>query len=245
VALVNRKFNERYRPRIGSRLRVKFWNGHMKPWSEFEVVGVVSDARNRGIESEPEPEIYLSTLQVPMDGAHYFARTALSASSLAEGFRRAVWSEDPALEKVTPRPFANDVDRELEPRRLAVWLIGIFAGLALTLATAGLGASISAWVSESLREIGIRSALGETSGGIVRRVVLRSLRMSALGMLAAVPGTFAALALFRNQIPGVGEMRVSSVLVVMAAGCASALAASAVPAWRAARLNPMEVLRRG
>jgi predicted permease len=245
VALVNRKFLDRYQQLVGSRLRVKFWDGQMKPWSEYEVIGVVSDARNRDIERDPEPEIYLSALQVPLDGPHYFVRTSLPASSLVEAFRRAVWSEDPALERVTPQPFARYVEKELESRRLAIWLIGIFASLALTLATAGLGASISSWVTESLREIGIRSALGETQGGIVRRVVRRSLRISALGILAAIPATFATLAVFRNQISGVGNARIAPLAGVATIGILAALVASAIPAYRAARLNPMDVLRRG
>jgi putative ABC transport system permease protein len=245
VALVNRKFSELYQQRVGALIRVKFWNGHMKPWNQFEVVGIVSDARNRDLEHEPEPGIYLSALQIPLDGAFYFVRTSLPASAISGGFRNAVWTEDPNLQKVSPRPLAPYVEKELESRRLAAWLIGVFAALAVLLATAGLGAGVSAWVTESQKEIGIRSALGEPAAGIAARVVLRSLRLSGLGMLAAVPLTLATVAGFRNQIAGIGKLRPGLVLIVVAVGCAVALLASLAPSWRAARLNPMDVLRRG
>ncbi len=244
AALINRRFADFYGQSPGARLKVKFWNGHMQPWTEFEIVGVVSDARNRDLDLDPEPEIYLSAFQIPLDGAMYFVRTPLPASSLTAAFRQAVWSEDPNLERMNVRPFAPWVERDLESRRPAIWLIGIFAGLALALATAGLGAGISAWVTESLPEIGIRSALGETSYNIGRRVLARSLRIAAAGMLIAIPGTYAALALLRSRVSGIGEVRMASIAAVAALIGAAALAASAIPAYRAARLNPMDVLRR-
>jgi predicted permease len=244
VALVNRTFTQRYAEGIGARLRVGFWNGNMKPWTEFEVVGVVADARNRDIDQSPEPAIYLSSLQVPLEGFHYFVLTSLPASRLTQAFRQAVWSEDPNLQRVTPRPLAPYVERNLESRRLALWLIGVFAGLGLLLAVTGLGASISAWVTESRTEIGIRSALGEPSSSIVRRVVARSMRIAGAGLLAAIPGTLAAVGLLRNQVPGIGDLRVAPVCVVAALVAAAALLASVLPAQRASRLNPMDVLRR-
>jgi predicted permease len=243
VALVNRKFTERYGEGIGARLRVGFWNGNMKPWTEFEVVGVVADARNRDIDLGPEPAIYLSALQVPMEGFLYFVRTSLPASNLTQAFRQAVWSEDPNLQRVTPRPLAPYIERNLESRRLAVWLIGFFAGLGLLLATTGLGASMSAWVTESRAEIGIRSALGEPSSSIVRRVLARSMRIAGAGMLAAIPGTFAAVSVLRNQIPGIGDLRATPACIVAAFVAIAAVLASVIPAQRAARLNPMDVLR--
>ena len=244
VALVNRKFTQRYGEGIGSRLRVGFWNGNMKPWTEFEVVGVVADARNRDIDQRPEPAIYLSALQVPMEGFFYFVRTPLPASSLTEAFRQAVWSEDPNLQRVTARPLAPYVERNLESRRLSLWLIGVFAGLGLLLAITGLGASISAWVTESRTEIGIRSALGEPAYVLVHRVVARSMRIAGAGMLAAIPGTFAAIGVLRNQVPGIGDLHLAPVCVVATIVAAAALLASVMPAQRAARLNPMDVLRR-
>src|SRR5260370_14069589 len=68
VALVNRKFTERYGEGIRAPLQVGFLNRNMKPLTEFEVVGVVADARNAGIDQRPEPAIYLSALPVPLEG---------------------------------------------------------------------------------------------------------------------------------------------------------------------------------
>ncbi|HWB99599.1 MAG TPA: ABC transporter permease, partial [Bryobacteraceae bacterium] len=235
AAVVNRAFARRYfgtGEGVGARMKVGFWNGRMKPWSEFQIVGVVADARNRSLDSAPEPAIYLSSRQVPLEGFQYFVRTRLPAASLAEGFRAAVWRVDPALERIHPRPLAPYVEAGLEQRKLAVWLIGLFGSVALLVAAAGLAAAMSALVSASKKEIAIRAALGETPGRAVARVLIRAVRLAAAGA-----GAGAAAAML---------MRPASVLPACCAGAlvlVVALLASATPARRAASMDAMESLR--
>ena len=162
ACILTLKFVECYGSGVGARLRVGFWNGHMRPWPEAVVVGEIADARNLGVDRAPEPAIYLSSLQVPMEGFFYFVRTALPAAGLTSQFRQAVWSEDGRLERVTPRPLAPYVEHDLESRRATLWLLGASSALALAVASAGLAAGAGAWVTETQTSLGIRMALGET-----------------------------------------------------------------------------------
>jgi hypothetical protein len=243
VALVNRKFVERYGSGVGARLRVGFWNGHMRPWPEVLVIGEVADARNLGIGRAPEPAIYLSSLQVPMEGFFYFVRTPLGASSLTSQFRQAVWSEDPHLERVTPRPLAPFVERELKSRRAALWLLAVFSALALAVTSAGLAAGVGAWVTESQTALGIRMALGETSGGILRRVLAAAWRTAGAGLLLSLPASFSLSALLRAWQPGFAPVPWPACLASAGLILASVTLAALPAAWRAARLDPADLLR--
>lgn len=235
VAVVNRAFARRYLETgegLGTRMKVEFWNGRMKPWSEFQIIGIVADARNRSLDSAPEPAIYLSSGQVPLEGFQYFVRTPLPSASLAEGFRAAVWRVDPVLERVHPRPLAPYVEAGLERRKLAVWLIGLFGSVALLAAAAGLGAAMSALVSASKKEIAIRAALGETPGRAVARVLIRAGWLAVAGAGAGV--TAAMLTPLASVLPAC----CAGALVLFVA-----LLASATPARRAASMDAMESLR--
>jgi predicted permease len=244
VAVINRRFTSRYGRGVGDRLRVAFWNGNMRPWSEFQIVGMVADAHNRTIEGDPEPAIYLSSLQVPLEGFFYFARTTRSTADLTSDFRRAVWGVDANLESIRPRPLEAYVEQGLESHRVTVWLMGAFASVAWVLAAAGMGAGVSAWVSESEREIGVRAALGESPRSLFGRVLGRGARLAAAGLTIGIPCALAGARLLRNQIPGMGSERIGPVLVTAAWIVITGIAASALPAFRAARLDPIRALRR-
>jgi predicted permease len=242
VALVNHAFTDRHRAGTGARLRIGWASDTVKSGSEFEIIGVVGDTQNRALDAPPEPAIFLSTLQFPLDGCLYFVKTGLPASTVAESIRQAVWSEDPKLERVNVRPFAPYVERGLESRRLAIWLCGCFGLVALLLAATGLYASISTWVTESRREIAIRAALGERSGQTAWRVVAKCLRLAAVGGLCGVAGSFALESLLRSEIDGFSSLGVVPLVVTgLTIGCAT-LVASAMPAYLAARGNPAELL---
>jgi putative ABC transport system permease protein len=243
VALVNHKFVEHYGSGVGARLRVGFWNGHMRPWPEVTVVGEVADAHNLGIDRPPEPAIYLSSLQVPMEGFLYFVRTPLGASSLAPQFRQAVWCEDPRLERITPRPLAPYAERGLESRRAALWLLAGFSVLAMAVASAGLAAGVGAWVTESQTALGIRMALGEPRAGILGLVLAAAWRIAAAGWLLSLPGSFWLSALLRAWQPGFERFPWPACLASSGSILASVTLAALPAAWRAARLNPATLLR--
>ncbi len=245
-AMINQSFARRFLPDgVGSILRLGFWNGQMKPWSEFQVIGVVGDTRNRSLDAAAEPAIYLSSLQVPSEGFLYMAKTSRDAASLEKEFRDAVWSVDRNIEEIHPRPLERHVEGGLQERRLIVWILGGFAAISLLLAAAGLAATLAASVTESRREIGIRAALGEAPAGAIFRVIRGAGRMTLFGLMAGVTGTAVATQLLKSLIPGVSPL---DPIVLSGAGillAVAALLAAASPAWRAARADPMECLREG
>ncbi len=244
VVLVNQSFVSQHlkgREAVGSRLRLGFYNGFaMKPWSEFEIVGVMADTRSRAVDKQPEPMVVLSSLQVAMEGFVYYVRTALPPG---HAIRDAVWSIDRNLQAVHTVPLAGRRDQGMENRRLSLWLLSAFAVVTLLLAGVGLSAAAAASVAESRKEIGIRCALGSTAAQTAMRVVRRTAALTVLGFALGIGALAAASSLWRSQLYGVAPLDPLAlcavvVLLLLAVGTAAAL-----PAWRAARVDPAETLR--
>jgi predicted permease len=247
VVVVNQSFARRYLDPVDPLkrgMRVQFYNGvSMRPWSHYRVIGIVADSRGVSIYQPPAPEIYLSSLQVPIEGGDYFLDTTRPASSLAEGLPAAIWRIDSALQKVEPMQLQLYLQDGFSSRRASLDLSLGFAGIALLLAAIGLGAGISAAVSESTMEIGIRSALGESRRSIAARVVRLAIMRTLLGTGC---GVAAALVLSRVATLSVDpQLRVDvwvlPAVVVLMLGIA--VVVSIAPARRALGISPMEALR--
>ncbi len=247
VALVNRAFAARFlvgRQPVGTRLRLSFYNGFtMKPWSEFEIVGVMGDTRSRSADRNPEPMVALSAHQVPMEGFVYYVRSPRPAHVLASEIRDAVWSVDRNLQAVNPVPLEQRRDQSLVERKVHLWVLGAFALMALLLAGIGLGASAAAAVAESRREIGIRSALGAAPARIAAAVLGKLAVVAALGLVLGLAGMVAASGIWRSQVYGVAPLDPVAIAAVIAVLALVIAAAGFVPAWRATRVDPVEVLR--
>jgi len=248
VVLANETFVQRYlegRDPLGATLRLAFWNGHgdMKPWSTFELVGVVGDTRNRGLIAEPEPGLYLSALQVPLEGFLYFARTNRTAGSLAHEFQEAVWSVDPGIQRVTPQPLARYVESELRTHRLVSVLLGCLTAIALLLVTAGMGAGLVLWVVESRKEFGIRAAVGAAPSRLVLHVLSRAAWTTALGLSIGIACTAALNRYVASLLPGLARLDPFTVGIVTAAFLVIAGVAACSPALRAAKTDPVHLLR--
>ncbi len=155
VAIVNQAFARRFlspSDPLGRGLRLSFYNGvSMKPWSHFDLIGIVADSRNSGLDHQPEPEVYTSTQQVPLEGGLYFLATPRKASSLSKELPAAIWRIDPLIQKVGPMPLQQLIGEGYAEKRVLSFLLLAFSFTALLLAALGLGASISAAVTESTR----------------------------------------------------------------------------------------------
>ena len=148
------------------------------------VVGVVADVRHSALEEASGPEMYLAMRQTADYAAmHLVVRTALSPDSLAEGIRTALRPLDPNLPVRDFQTFQELVDKAISPRRALLLLLGGFAVFALFLASLGIYAVISYSVSQRVQEIGIRIALGASSGDVQSRIVLRTLCLAGLGLV--------------------------------------------------------------
>ena len=195
VAVVNEAFAKKYLEQVDpfrKGMIVSFYNGvSMKPWSHYDILGIVADSRNRALDREPEPEIYASTLQVPLEGGDYFLETKRDAASLVNELPAAVWQVDPEIQKVEPMTLQSYIQEGFTDRRLTFAIFLGFAAIALLLASTGLASSISAAVSESTKEIGIRSALGESRTSVSFRILRSSLLKTMIGTAVGIVGSLA------------------------------------------------------
>ena len=246
-AIVNQSFARRYLD-AGDPwkrgMRVQFYNGFaMQPWSHFNIIGIVADSRSVNIDQPPAPELYLSTQQVAIEGGTYFLDTTRPASSFATELPAAIWRIDSTLQKVEPMPLQLYLDDGFSSRSASLAASLGFAGMALLLAALGLGAGISAAVSESTREIGIRSALGESRQSIAARVLRLALTRTLLGTACGVMGALAlshiASLSLDPQLPF--DFGVLPPVALLMASIAALV--SIAPARRALRISPVEALR--
>jgi len=208
-----------------------------------EIVGVAAEARYFGVRDGSRDALYLPYDQAPTSSVFVVLHSTRAASALAGEIRATVEALDPALAVAAIRPMGDLVADALGPERFVTLLLGIFAVVALALAVVGLYGVVSYGVSQRLREMGVRVALG-AEGGDIRALVLRqSLTLVAVGLAVGVVGGLSIARLLDNLLFGVSASdpwTYGSVALVLTA---VAVAASALPARRAARVDPIRVLR--
>jgi ABC-type antimicrobial peptide transport system permease subunit len=170
-------------------------------------------------------------------------RTALPPDSLAEGIRTALRPIDPNLPVHDFQTFQELVEKAVSPRRALLLLLGGFAGFALVLASLGIYAVISYSVNQRVQEIGIRMALGATSGDLQSRIVLRTLGLTALGLLLGLVASRALSRGLGSLLYGVtaGDPATFTGIAMLLIGVAAL--AGYIPAWKASRIDPMTALR--
>ena len=211
--------------------------------AEIEVVGVVADVKHFGLREEAPPVAYLSQELIPRRGMTFVLHTAGNPLAVVAGVRQTLADMDPD-QPISEIATADRVlsDSVAEPRFFAV-LLGVFALLALVLASLGIYGVISYQVGQRTREIGIRIALGAGRGDALRLVLHGGMTPAVLG---TVIGLGAALALTRVMgalLFEVGSADLPTYLGVAAALLLVAGAACVVPAMRATRIDPVGALR--
>jgi predicted permease len=244
VCVVNEAFVRRHFP-DGRALERRV---HFSEESYATIVGVVGDTRQAGLDREPMPE--LTTSYADRRNAGYFlfdtvlvVRTSLPPASLTPAVRAAVHAVDPAQPIHTVRTLGEVVHESLGERRFHLLLFAAFAAVAVALAGTGLYALISYLVAQRTREVGVRMALGATAGEIARWVMRDGLALAGAGVVVGLGGGWAASRLVASQLVGVHPLDAATWGAVIAFLVLVALAASYAPAARAARVDPIQVLR--
>ena len=247
AAIVNQAMARHFWPgqdAIGKRITT--WTAPNPPASAWmTIVGVAADVRNVGLTSEPDSQIYTSFRQslLSPQTAAVVLRTRLDPLALASAVRAEIHrvnSHQPVADVKTMSQLVAD---SLARPRIYTLLLGVFGGLALTLAAAGIFSVISWTVSQSRREIGIRMALGaapgQVMGPLMRRALAETLAGAAVG-LAVAPALSGILKSQLYQVSPADPATLIAAPLVLA--CAAALA-SYIPARRALRADPMAALR--
>jgi putative ABC transport system permease protein len=224
---------------VGKRLKL---SGSKEPWRT--VVGVVKDIRERGLLLEMKPAVYLPVNQVNRPGADYLiVRTAQDPASVINALRSAVWAVDSERPVAFIRTMDQLMEQNVADRTRPMTLLGIFAGLALVLASIGVYGVLAYSVAQRTREIGVRMALGARPLDVTRMILGRGLKLSAIGLAAGAALAGALGILLRTLLFGVTP----AAPLVYAGTAASliivALMACVIPAQRAARVDPVVALR--
>jgi predicted permease len=240
TVVVNQAAVNRYWPNrnpVGASGRLNRADG-----DPFEVVGVVGDVRNDGLNKAPEAEVYLSATMIPVNPMNMVVRSSLPPEQIVPDVRRAVQSVDATLAMHNVRTMNDIVRDSLQLERVSSLVMLFFAIAALLLATLGVYGVVSYAVRQRTVEMGTRMALGAVGRDVLTLVVGGGLKMAlagmALGALALV-GSVLLLARFL-EVRDVGWLPVLFSTGVVALIVA---AASYVPAWRASALSPMVAMR--
>jgi putative ABC transport system permease protein len=242
IVVINETFAKLYwsgQSALGHRVRFGGPNG---PWRT--IVGVVKDVRERGYELTMKPGAYVSYAQ---NLTSWFPESlvirAADPNSLVPAVRRIVSSFDSDQPIAAIRPMQDIVDLDVADRTDQTRLIGAFAALALLLASIGLYGILSYGVTQRAREIGLRMALGATAGAVTRLIIARGLALTATGLVIGLVAAWVVTRMLNALLVGVEAADPATFLAVVSLLAAVALAACGVPALRAARVDPMNVLR--
>ena len=239
-AVVNQAAVNRYWPDrnpVGAYGRLNRPDGN-----RFQIVGVVGDVRNDGLNKAPEAEVYLLATMIPVNPMSIVVRSPLPAGQLLSEVRRAVQSVDETLAIHDARAM-NDVVRDsLQLERVSSLMMTGFALAALLMATLGIYGVVSYAVRQRTVEMGTRMALGAVSRDLFALVVGGGFKMAGLGLAVGVPALAASVWLIVRflEVRDVGWVPFVSSTGVVAL---IATAASYVPAWRASLLSPMVAIR--
>jgi len=239
--VVNRSFAAAYLaglPVVGRHLQIPS-NSFVPP---AEIRGIVGDARENGLNAAPGPTVYWCFGGGDPD-PHFLIRTYSEPMALAHALRRKVREISPSRSVFDLMPLEQHLSDAFAENRMRTILLSFFAITAVLLASIGLYGTLSYFVNLRRRETGLRLALGALRGQILRRFLLQGLGISALGCIAGVALAVAFTRVLAGMLYGVSRSDPATWSGVVLVTIAVALVASLVPAVRAARVEPMQVLR--
>jgi predicted permease len=210
---------------------------------EMAVVGVVDDVHEESLEGEPGWQIYYSALQKSPSSAQLVIRSNVAPAALGGSVLRTLRELNPQQPAAEFRPIRTVVDRAGSPRRFFMLLVGAFAGLGLLLATLGIYGVISYSVSRQKQEIGIRMALGASTGRVQRDILYGTVRLALFGIFAGTAISVVSSRLLASLLYATSPWDAGTYLIMILVLVIVAVVAGYVPALRASRINPMMALR--
>jgi len=215
----------------------------MRDQEEDIVVGVVDDVHEETVESGAGSQIYYPATQQTPNDAQLVIRTSLPPAALAAPVLRALRELNPKQPAAEFRPIRTIVDRAVSPRRFFILLVAAFATLGLLLAALGIYGVISYSVTQRTQEIGIRMALGATTGHVQLGVIIRTLRLTLIGIATGIVASLVvarAIAALLFNTTATDPITFAAVVLMLAT---VALFAGYLPARRASHIHPMVALR--
>jgi predicted permease len=230
---------------IGRRLSIRSIRGAANPpWCT--VVGVIKDIKSDGLDQSGAPHIYRPIYQFPGPRSlslSVMVRTSLPATSLEPLIRREIQAVDPDLPVFNVRTMNEVIDGSLASRRFSAELVGVFAVVALLLASVGIYGLLAYMVGQRAHEIGVRMALGATPSTIGKMVVSRGAGLAGIGVVVGLILSGIMAPLISSLLYGVRPIDPEVFIAVPLILMVVVLLASYIPARRAARVSPIVALR--
>ena len=236
---------------VGQRIA---WGNRIQHGRWMRIVGVVGDVKQGPLSTETVPQTYTPWLQVPdqmlgenvvgqMRSMRLVIRSELDPASLTSTVRQQIRALDPALPIAAVQTMAEVVRASTVTERFNAMMIGAFALLALLLSTLGVAGVLATSVSGRTRELGVRLALGALPESLVRMVVREGMTLAAFGLAIGLPAAWLlsrVLSTMLFEVSPRDPVTFAAVAAVLACAC---LLGCWIPAWRAARTNPLVALR--
>jgi predicted permease len=237
---------------VNKTLAQRFWGGASnaldkririadREWRT--VIGVVADVKYSRVNEAPRPYVYLPFLQSYRASMVLHTRGASPVEALVAQARSRVTALDGDLPILFARPLTEQIMGALFFLRFGALMLFLFGAAGMTLAALGTYGLVSYTVKQSTHEIGIRIALGASGAAVVRQFLQRGLRLGVIGVVLGSAGALGAARLLGNVLFGVSATDASSFARALAIVFGGVVAATIVPAWRAARTNPLSALR--
>jgi putative ABC transport system permease protein len=244
VVIINKTLADHYFPDenpIGKRFKAGGGEKNSNPW--MEIVGVVGNVKYTGLDAKPESAYYLPAAQVGWRAMYLAVRTSSNPIDLARALRQEVWALDKDLPVTNVATMEQLLAESVAQPRFRTLLLGIFALVALVLASVGIYGVISYTVTRRTYEIGIRMALGAQTGEVLKLIIRQGMTLAVIGVSI---GIAASLVLTRVMEKLLYEVSVTDEAIF--AGVAGllglvALLACYIPARRATKVDPMIALR--
>src|SRR5262245_17083944 len=250
VAVVNQTFADKFlsnRYPIGQMVKINLLESMPdSPVKDpvFEIIGVVSDAKNQGLQEPPMPEMFLPYTITGAFERGILVRTSVPPLSLLNDVRREVWAVDRNVALTLTGSLEDFLKRYsyAEPR-FSLVLMSVFSSVGLALVALGVFSVIAYTVARQTREIGIRMALGAGHRDVVWMVLRSGLQLVGLGVGVGLLASFAVTRVIANQLWGVSPRDPFTLVAVVAVVALAGLAACYFPARRATKVDPLIALR--
>jgi len=209
----------------------------------LEIVGIVGDIRQLGLDAPPSPELFMPYAQWPSNEMSLVLRVAAEPSAVVPQVEKEIWRVDPDQPVSNIKTMDELVATEAAGRRFILQLIGAFASIAAVLAAVGIYGVASYGMRQRTHEIGVRMALGAREQQVVWLILRQNLTWLVIGIAAGLAGAIALTRLLASYLYSVKPADPSTFALIMLVQLAIAGLASFIPARRATKVHPMVALR--
>jgi len=244
VAIINTTLAHRYFPNenpIGKRLTLDDADFATDSWTT--IVGIVGDTKPKSLDGDPAAEMYMPFAQQPEPSISLMVRCANDPASVAAAIRAEVLALDKDQPVYNTKTLDSLLSESVATPRFRTLLLGLFAALALILATVGIYGVMSYSVIQGTHEIGIRMALGANVTDVLQLILKNGMRLALAGVAIGLVGAFALTRLMSTLLFGVEPTDAVTFTLVSAGLIGIAMFACYVPARRATKVDPLVALR--